>query len=71
LSVLAFRFFSITLLPVTLSEQLLDDFPPVIRKQAVAALEIAKDLLTSRCLPNSMELRYQGGSQLARAPSGA
>ena len=32
-------------------EQFLDDFPSVTREQAVAALEIAKDLLTSRAHP--------------------
>ncbi len=32
-------------------EQFLDDFPSVTHEQAVAALEIAKDLLTSRAHP--------------------
>lgn len=32
-------------------EQFLDDFPSVTREQAVAALEIAKDLLTSCAHP--------------------
>lgn len=32
-------------------EQFLDDFPSVTREQAVAALEVAKDLLTSRAHP--------------------
>ena len=33
-------------------EQFLDDFPSVTRKQAVAALELARDLLTSRAHPS-------------------
>ena len=32
-------------------ERFLDHFPSVTREQAVAALEIAKDLLTSRATP--------------------
>ncbi|OFW17040.1 MAG: hypothetical protein A3F70_05400 [Acidobacteria bacterium RIFCSPLOWO2_12_FULL_67_14] len=32
-------------------ERFLDHFPTVTREQAVAALEIAKDLLTSRARP--------------------
>ena len=32
-------------------EKFLDHFPSVSRKQAVAALEVAKDLLTSRAHP--------------------
>lgn len=32
-------------------EQFLDDFPSVTHEQAVVALEIAKDLLTSRAHP--------------------
>ena len=32
-------------------ERFLDHFPSVSREQAVAALEIAKDLLTSRATP--------------------
>ncbi len=32
-------------------DQFLDDFPSVSRQQAIAALELAKDLLTSRAHP--------------------
>ena len=32
-------------------DQFLDDFPTVKREQAVAALELARDLLTSRAHP--------------------
>ncbi len=32
--------------------QFLDDFPSVSRQQAIAALELAKDLLTSRAHPS-------------------
>ena len=32
-------------------ERFLDHFPSVTREQAVAALEVAKDLLTSRATP--------------------
>jgi uncharacterized protein (DUF433 family) len=32
-------------------DQFLDDFPTVERQQAVAALELAKDLLTARAHP--------------------
>ena len=33
-------------------ERFLDDFPSVTRKQAVAALELARDLLTLRAHPS-------------------
>jgi uncharacterized protein (DUF433 family) len=33
-------------------DQFLDDFPSVSRQQAIAALELAKDLLSSRAHPS-------------------